>query len=303
MDIFDRRIVRQRRQRAASTLPEHQFLLLDVAERLADRLDDIRRRFPLALDLGCHQGQLAGVLAGRGGIETLVHADLSEDMALRVPVPVVVADEEALPFADGSFDLIMSLLSLHWVNDLPGALVQIRRALRPDGFFVAAMLGGKTLYELRTALADAEIAGEGGISPRISPFADVRDVGNLLQRAGFALPVADVETIKVSYQDPLNLLRDLRGMGETNAALMRRKTFSRRSTLFDSLRRYRDMFATADGRIPATFQIVFMAGWAPDPSQQQPLRPGSAKVNLADALSAPSASTYGSMGGGDGPDC
>jgi len=286
MDIFDRRTVRLRRQRAASTLSDHDFLLLDVAERLADRLDDVRRRFPLALDLGCHQGQLARVLAGRGGIETLVHSDLSEAMAARVSGPAVAADEEALPFADGSFDLIMSLLSLHWINDLPGALVQIRRALKPDGLFVAAMLGGRTLFELRTALADAEIAREGGVSPRVSPFADVRDVGNLMQRAGFALAVADVETIVVSYGDPFDLLRDLRGMGETNAVLMRRKTLTRRSTLLDGLRRYQDTYSTADGRLPATFQIAFMTGWAPDPSQPQPLRPGSARINLADAVGA-----------------
>ena len=284
MRVFDRRSVRLHRDRAAKTLPDHDFLLREVGERLLDRLDDVRRRFPLALDFGCHRGELAAMLAGRGGIETLVQCDLSEAMVRAAPGLRAVADEEALPFATGCFDLVVSAMSLHWVNDLPGALVQLRRILRPDGLLLAALLGGETLKELRRALADAEIAREGGLSPRVSPFADVRDIGNLLQRAGFALPVVDSDTLTVSYGDPLALLADLRGMGESNAVWQRRKTATRRATLVDALGRYREEHAGGDGRIPATFQVVFAVAWAPDETQPQPLRPGSALARLADAL-------------------
>ncbi|MFO1145663.1 MAG: methyltransferase domain-containing protein [Rhodospirillales bacterium] len=283
MRVFDRRSVRQHRDRAAKTLPDHDFLLREVGERLLDRLDDVRRSFPLALDLGCHRGELGTMLAGRGGIETLVQCDLSEAMVRAATDLRAVADEEALPFADGSFDLVLSAMSLHWVNDLPGTLLQLRRILRPDGLLLMALLGGETLKELRRALADAEIAGEGGLSPRVSPFADVRDIGNLLQRAGFALPVVESDTITVSYGDPLSLLADLHGMGESNAVLHRRKTLMRRKTLLAALQRYRDGHGH-DGRVPATFQVIFAVAWAPDQTQPQPLRPGSAVARLADAL-------------------
>jgi SAM-dependent methyltransferase len=282
--VFDRRAVRAHRTRSATMPAGHDLLLREVGERLADRLDDVRRRFPLAVELGCRGSTLSGLLAGRGGIERLVQTDLSLALVRPAPGLRLVADEENLPFAADTLDLVISLASLHWINDLPGTLVQIRRALKPDGLFLAAMFGGRTLVELRHALAEAEIEGEGGLSPRVSPFADVRDVGNLLQRAGFALPVADAETIVVSYPDPLTLLHDLRGMGETNAALGRRRGFSRRATLIDAVRRYRAQFADAEGRIPATFQVIFLTGWAPHPSQPQPLRPGSAEVRLAAAL-------------------
>lgn len=284
MLVFDRQAVRRHRERAAARLDEYDFLVREVAERVADRLSDIRRTFPLALDLGCHTGQLASVIGERGGVETLVQSDLALSMVSRAPAPAVVADEEALPFPDATFDLITSVLSLHWVNDLPGTLVQIRSALKPDGLFLAAMLGGETLKELRAALAEAELAIEGGLSPRVSPFADVRDAGALLQRAGFALPVADTDTIAVSYADPLRLISDLRGMGEGNAVIERRRTLSRRSTLMEAMARYRAACSDSDGRVPATFQIVYLTGWAPHEGQQKPLRPGSAAARLADAL-------------------
>ncbi len=287
MTVFDRRILRHRRDRAASTLADHDFLYREVADRLADRLQDVRRSFPLALDLGCHAGIIAALIGARGGIETLVNCDLAPRMAAVAPPPAVAGDEEALPFADAAFDLVLSALSLHWVNDLPGALAQVRRALRPDGLFLAAMLGGQTLKELRQVLADAEIAEEGGLSPRVSPFVDVRDAGNLLQRAGFALPVADAEIITVSYTDPLRLIGDIRGMGEANAAIERRRQFTRRTTLFDAVARYRDLYADDQGRIPATFQVIYLTAWAPDPSQPKPLRRGSAKSSLAAALATP----------------
>jgi SAM-dependent methyltransferase len=283
LSIFDRRSVRLHRDRAASGLPRHDFLLREIGERLVDRLDDIRRKFPVALDLGCRHGSLASDLTDRG-VEMLVQCDLSSAMLSHASGLRVAADEEALPFAAGSFDLVISLLNLHWVNDLPGALLQTRHALKPDGLFLAAMFGGETLKELRRALADAEVEGEGGLSPRISPFADVRDAGNLLQRAGFTLCVADVETLTVAYPDPLTLLVDLRGMGETNAVLQRRKTVSRRATLFRAVERYAELYRGADDRFPATFQVIFLTAWAPDVSQPRPLRPGSAVARLAEAL-------------------
>src|ERR1700722_18901647 len=265
MQVFDRRAVRAHRERAAARLAEHDFLFREAADRLADRLLDFKRAFPTALDLGCHTGVLAQVLRGRGGIETLVQADLSPAMAGRAQGLRVAADEEALPFAPQSFDLVLSVLSLHWVNDLPGALLQIRRCLKPDGLFLGCLLGGGTLAELRDALLHAEAEIEDGASPRVSPFADLRDAGGLLQRAGFALPVADGERIAVTYPNALALMHDLRGMGESNAVLDRRKHFSRRTTLA----RAAALYAAADERITASFQLLTLTGWQPHASQQQ----------------------------------
>lgn len=284
MTVFDRALVRRRRDRAAPRFAAHAFLFEEIADRLADRLEDVRRGFPTALDLGCHDGAIRRALAGRKGIERLVSCDLSPAFAALAGAPAVAADEELLPFADGSFDLAVSNLSLHWVNDLPGALVQLRRALKPDGFFCAAMLGGETLAELRRCLYEAEMAVSGGVSPRVSPFAEVRDIGGLMQRAGFALPVVDRETITVTYADALGLMRDLRGMGETNAVLARRKVPMRRDLLFHAAALYAERHAEPDGRIAASFQVLYLAGWSPHESQQQPLKPGSAEARLADAL-------------------
>jgi SAM-dependent methyltransferase len=200
--------------------------------------------------------------------------------------PSLAADEEALPFAPHSFDLVMSVLSLHWVNDLPGALIQIRQALEPDGLFLGALLGGETLAELRVALMEAELAEEAGAGPRVSPFAEVRDAGALLQRAGFALPVADVDTIPVTYPDALALMRDLRGMGESNAMVERRRTPTRRATLARAAAIYAEKYGQADGRVPATFQVITLTAWAPHPCQPKALAPGSARSRLADALDA-----------------
>jgi len=197
---------------------------------------------------------------------------------------LIVADEEALPFADGTFDLVVSALALQLVNDLPGTLVQIRRALKPDGLFLAALLGGETLDELRQSFAAAESEVEGGVSPRVAPFADLRGLGALLQRAGFALPVADADRLVVRYDSAFALMHDLRRMGATNALIDRRRTPLRRATLMRMAEIYAQRFADADGRLRATFEIVWLSGWAPHPGQQQPLKPGTAKARLADAL-------------------
>ena len=286
MNVFDRRAVRLHRDRAAQDgWDDHNFLFRESATRLAERLCDIKRVFPLALDLGCHGGGMAEALAGYPSVGHLLSCDLSWPMARRAGKGAFVADEEALPVAAGCLDLIVSNLSLHWVNDLPGAFLQARQALKPDGLLLGAVLGGATLSELRHSLAEAEAETTGGASPRVSPFADIKDIGDLLQRAGFALPVVDREIIPVSYAEPWKLLLDLRGMGESGAAWARRKSFTRRDTLARAMDIYRERFADADGRAPATFQIIHFAAWAPDPTkQQQPLSPGQAQSLLANAL-------------------
>jgi len=288
MMVFDRNTVRRRRDRAAPGLAHADFLLRESGDRLADRLLDVTRSFPLAMDLGCHTGQMADLLANNPKIGTLLQADFSAAMATgafrQTGRPTIVADEEFLPLADNALDLVMSNLSLHWVNDLPGALAQIRRALKPDGLFLGTLFGGETLRELRTALLEAESETAGGVAPRVSPFTDVRDAGNLLSRAGFALPVVDADSITVTYGDVFKLMADLRAMAETNAVHERRKTFTRRDTFLRAAEIYRQRFADSRGRLVATFQIITMTAWVPHPSQQKPLRPGSATARLADAL-------------------
>ncbi len=284
MSVFNRQAVRQHRDRAAGSLDDYDFLLQEVADRLSDRLEDFSRTFPLALDLGCHTGQLGRTLKNQAKIETLIQSDFSAAMAARAGDQILVTDEEALPFGENTFDAIVSCLSLHWVNDLPGALAQIRLALKPDGLFLAAMLGGETLHELRVALTHSELAEAGGAHPRVSPFADVRDAGGLLQRAGFALPVADMDEITVSYADPVKLMTDLRGMGEANAVATRSLNFTSPATLLGAAAHYRDVFEDSDGRVPATFQVIFLTAWAPHESQQQPLKRGTATNRLSDAL-------------------
>jgi SAM-dependent methyltransferase len=230
---------------------------------------------------------MASRLLARSDIVTCLQLDLAPRFARqaqRPRSPSIVGDEEALPLAPGRFDLITSALALHWVNDLPGALIQIRRALKPDGFFLAAMAGGESLFELRTALQEAEARCHGGLSPRVSPMTDVRDLGGLLQRAGLALPVVDSDTIEITYDSPFKLMHDLRLMGETNAVTARRRAPPGKAFWATVEEIYRDRFALPGGRVLASFDILFMAGWAPAATQQQPLAPGSARHRLADAL-------------------
>jgi SAM-dependent methyltransferase len=269
--IFDRNLLRARRRRAAALGPAT-FLIDRVAEDFSDRLATVLRRFELAVDLGTPTDAVRRALAASGKVDRIIATD------------VIVADEEALPFRDGSLDLVVSALALQFVNDLPGALIQIRRALKPDGLLLAALVGGDTLTELRDAFAAAEAEIEGGVSPRVAPFADLRDLGALLQRAGFALPVTDVDRLTVRYASPFALMHDLRRMGATNALVERRRRPLKRATLARMAEIYCERFADADERIRATFEIVWLSGWAPHESQQQPLRPGSAQHRLADAL-------------------
>lgn len=262
---FDRKLLRQRRKRAAPAFDQHDFLLREVGARVLERIVEERRVFPLSLDIGCHQGEFAQLLAQNPdhGVGRLVQCDLSPAMLAGAMGMRVAADEEALPFRTGAFDLVLSILSLHLVNDLPGCLVQIRRSLRPGGLFIGALFGGETLRELHQSLAQAEMQCEGGLSPRIAPFTDIKDAGALLQRAGFERPVADVDTINVSYADPLSLMRELRGMGESNILHQRRRQFLRRETLAMAMDHYRRNFSDDAGRVMAAFQVIYLTGWAP----------------------------------------
>lgn len=280
--IFDRPLLRARLRRA-SALGAETFLLDHALADLAQRLAVVKRRFALAADIGTPAAAAAARLAAGGlaGTVVAVRNDAERSEAFRLSV---VADEEALPFAQASLDLAVSVLALHHVNDLPGALLQIRRALKPDGLFLAALAGGETLTELRQSFALAEEEIEGGASPRVAPFADLRDLGALMQRAGFALPVADVDRLTVRYPHAFALMRDLRRMGATNALLERRRKPMRRATLMRMADIYARRFSDADGRLRATFDIVWLSGWAPHDSQQTPLKPGSARTRLADAL-------------------
>jgi SAM-dependent methyltransferase len=287
--IFDRMLLRARRQRGLRLGPET-FLLDRVADELAHRLRLVLRRFDLAVDLGTPAAAVRTALLRDGGIGAMVAVDPVIGAAPRVAADdaarwlEVAADEEALPFGEGTLDLVVSGLALQAVNDLPGVLVQVRRALKPDGLFLAALLGGGTLTELRQSFAVAETEIDGGVSPRVAPFADVREMGALLQRAGFALPVTDVDRITVRYSTPLRLLRDLRCMGAANPLAERRRVPLRRATLMRAMEVYAERFADPDGKVRASFDIVWLSGWSPHESQQQPLRPGSAKQRLADAL-------------------
>lgn len=282
--VFDRDLVNRRRSRVAAGASEHDFLLQRVAADFAERLTVINRVFPVAACIGAHHGALSRHLRTLPQIGLMIDVERSAPLLAQCDGPSIAADEELLPFADASLDLAVSALSLQLVNDLPGTLRQIARALKPDGLFLGAMIGGESLKELRAAWLQAESEIEGGASPRVAPMVDVRDAGSLLQRAGLALPVTDTDVVTVTYASPLRLMRELKAMGASNALTDRRKVPVRRETLARAAAIYADRFARADGRVPATFDIITMTAWAPHESQQKPLRPGSAQMRLADAL-------------------
>ena len=285
--LFDRALRRKRLDRAAKGYADADFLQRRAALDLVERLEGIMRDFPRAVDLSARTGAFRDALAdspAAGRVGTLIEADLSPAMLAGRTGPRLVLDEERLPFALGSLDLIVSTLGLHWTNDVVGALIQVRQALKPDGLFLGAFLGGATLTELRQALTEAESEILGGAGSRVSPFADSRDAAGLLQRAGFALPVADVDRVTVSYEHPLKLLADLRQMGETNVLADRHPRALTRTLVARASEIYAERFSGPDGRVTATFEIVTLTGWSPHASQPQPLQPGSAKMRLADAL-------------------
>ncbi len=271
--VFDRRRITRARKAGSA---DFDFLHDRVMADITDRLRDIKRNFPQALRIGT-LGNGTG-LKEAARFETLVTMDNATGTA------DICGDEESLPFAPHSFDLIVNPLTLHAVNDLPGALVQIRRALKPDGLFIGALFGGDTLHELRASLMQAEMNISGGVSPRVAPMAGRRDLAALMQRAGFALPVVDAETVTVMYRDIFHLMHDLRDMGETNNLAARRRTMTRRTLFAEAERIYRETYGDDDGKMPATFEIIYLNGWAPHESQQRPLRRGSAEHSLTDAL-------------------
>ena len=265
--LFNRALLRARQRRALRSGPAT-FLLERVIEDMADRLQAVRRDFSDVADVWTPNVAVREVLGAR--LKSIRHVD--------------VDDAEMLPLQPESLDLAVSALAFQFVNDLPGVLAQIRRALRPDGLLLAAMIGGDTLTELRQCFAEAEAECEGGVSPRVAPFADLRDVGSLLQRAGFALPVTDVDSLVVRYDNAFALMQDLRRMGATNVMIERRRTPTRPATMMRMAQLYTQRFADPDGRIRATFDIIWLSGWAPHESQQKPLRPGSAKTSLEAAV-------------------
>jgi NADH dehydrogenase [ubiquinone] 1 alpha subcomplex assembly factor 5 len=281
--IFDRDVLRRRRQRAAPRMAGHAFLLDRFRDDVDERLSLIQRTFSSALVVGAHGGSIGTLLRGRG-LASVVEMETAAALLPPATPQPVLGDEEALPFADESFDLVIAPLTLHFVNDLPGALLQIRRCLKPDGLFIGGMFGGATLLELRRAWLEAESEISGGASPRVAPFADVRDLGGLLQRAGFALPVVDADIMRVRYGSALNLMHELRAMGASNVLADRRRVPVSRTLLMRVSEIYAERFADPDGRVPATFEMLVMTAWAPHGSQQKPLQPGSAKTRLADAL-------------------
>jgi len=267
--LFDRALLRARQARAARSGPAT-FLLDRVVEDMAERVSAVLREFKAAADIGSPGDWFRGALAGR--VDQFTHVDLPDSESGPIPLQLE------------SLDLAVSALAFQFINDLPGVLTQIRRALKPDGLLLVAMIGGDTLTELRQSFAAAEAECEGGVSPRVAPFADLRDVGALLQRAGFALPVTDVDRIVVRYDSAFALMQDLRRMGATNILVERRRTPTRRATLLRMAQIYAERFADPDGRIRATFDVIWLSGWAPHASQQQPLKPGSAKASLESAV-------------------
>ncbi|MDX2259951.1 MAG: methyltransferase domain-containing protein [Hyphomicrobiaceae bacterium] len=280
---FDRAVLARRRQRAAARARNHDFLLRRVAEDFAARLAIVQRQFDLAVNLGAHHGVL-GELADLTNVGRMIHVDGVAEMLAQCPGEGIVADEEALPFADETIDLVVSGLALQWVNDLPGVLAQIRRALKPDGLLLAALIGGGSLVELRQAFIEAEEEVTGGASPRVAPFVDVRDLGGLAQRAGFALPVVDRDAITLTYPSALALMVDLKAMGASNALSQRRRVPVTRGVLARAAAIYETRFGMGDGRVAASIEILTLTAWAPHESQQKPLARGSAQMRLADAL-------------------
>lgn len=290
--VFDRDALLRHRARAARRAAADgdgapDFLLRRVADDFSDRLSLIKRSFTAAIDLGCHHGVVRRTLESTNAIPFVTSADECAESLALAEMPRALVDLEHLPFTPACADLVVSGLALQTVNDLPGTLAQIQATLRPDGLLLAALVGGRSLFELRDALLSAETELTGGASPRIAPMIDVRDLGTLLQRARLALPVVDSDVVTVTYAHPLALLHDLRGMGATNCLAERPRTFLARAILLRAFELYAERHANPDGRIRATFEILTATAWGPHESQQKPLKPGSATTRLSDALRPP----------------
>lgn len=280
--VFNRSAIRRHRDRAAANFSNHDFMVREITERLIDNLKDIRKDFQNIVSL---QADMSIVNQHFENVP-IIHQDFSFDMLQSQHGLLIQGDEEFFPYKNQSLDLILSCLSLHWVNDLPGSLTQFLQSLTPDGLFMGVLFGGDTLKELRDVMMSAEMELRGGISPHISPFLDVKDAGALLQRAGFALPVVSAETITVKYDNAFSLMNELKAMGEQNGLVKRFKGLTRPELLTRAAHIYQNEYADSADRIPATFEILYLQGWAPHESQQKPLKPGSAKMSLKDVLGA-----------------
>ena len=288
MKVFNREAKRLQKNRAAlkANSDEYDYLKDEVGSRIVDRLSDVSRNFELVLDLGCGKGHIAKFLT-KAHVKSLVQCDLSEEMVRNsfthadIPTKKLVVDEEFLPFGKNTFNAVLSSLSLHWVNDLPGVFKQVKNCLKDDGMFLAGLFGGQTLFELRCALQLAELEVEGGFGPHVSPFTEMADIGNIASQAGFNLITVDYDEITVSYPSIYELMDDLRGMGENNASLSRKHVLHRRTTEVAS-RIYQEMYGDNDGNIPATFQILFLIGWTPSDKQAKPAERGSGTLSLKD---------------------
>ena len=275
--LFDRARLRKRRARTVARFPQHDFLHREAAERMADSIAYINRPFPTIVELGSHSGQLTRLLDNRSGTERYITCDTAA-------TGQIIADEEWLPFADQSVDAVVSCLALQWVNDLPGTLAQIHRILKPDGLFMAVLPGGESLRELRATFAAVESIRSGGVSPRVAPFIDVRDAGALLQRAGFALPVADSDNLTITYPNLFALMDDLRGSAQSNMLHGQVQHFTPRGFFLDAAKYYADHYSDAEGQLTATMELVTLTGWKPAANQQQPAKRGSGQISLRDAL-------------------
>lgn len=289
-NVFDRGMKKRQKKWAAAAAAagdggQCDYLREEVGSRIADRVLDIVRTFPVALDIGCGKGYIAGNLT-KDTVQKIFQIDVAEDVLkcpieTEIPTYHILADEEFLPFQENTFDLIVSSLSLHWVNDLPGAFKQINYSLKPDGVFIGAMMGGETLYELRCSLQLAELEREGGFAPHVSPFTAVTDLGNLLQQAGFNMLTVDIDEIQVNYPGIFEVMEDLQGMGESNCAWSR-KSMLHRDTMLAAAAIYKEMYGNQDGSVPATYQVLYMIGWKPHESQAQPAKRGSASISMGD---------------------
>ena len=288
--LIDRNQVSRQRDRAASGFDEVDFLKTAVAERIMDRLDMIRRDLPNVLEVGCHTGTLTAQLLAHPKIKTVTAFDPSPKMAQitadRFGIEVTAAPLEEIPFEDRKFDAVVSAFALHWSNDLPGSLIQLAQRLNPDGVLLVALAGGETLSALRNCLASAESEASGGMSLRVLPMGDIRDMGGLIGRAGLTMPVADSDTITVTYPHIFKLMAELRAMGEGNAMTDRLKMPTSRQVFLRAAEMYHQQYGDDEGRLPVDFEIITLTGWSPDANQPKPLKPGSAEARLADALGA-----------------
>ncbi|KAJ3026840.1 UNVERIFIED_CONTAM: NADH dehydrogenase [ubiquinone] 1 alpha subcomplex assembly factor 5 [Siphonaria sp. JEL0065] len=301
MMVFDRN-VKVLQRNASAVRPDsrtYDYLKDEVADRLVDRLLDIKRRFPKTLDLGSGAGHIIKFV-DKEMMDHLVQLDSAEKMLFRdkdaqyeVSTERIHADEELLPFPEDTFDCVLSSMSMHWVNDLPGTLIQIRKCLKPDGVFLGAMVGGETLFELRTSLQLAQVEREGGVAPHVSPMADLKDLGSLLSRAGLGLTTLDTDEIVVRYPSMYELIQDLNAMGESNA-IVNRSGALKRDTIDAAAEIYQSVYGNEDGTIPATFQILYMIGWKPDPSQPKPAKRGSGEVSMKALENLPPTTTSSS---------